>query len=292
LPIPHLHIVRQNWKAEESFRFCTRVATSHYENFPVASRFVPKDRRQYVAAIYAFARIADDIADEPGLTTAERIDHLTNWEQQLQDCYNGQAKHPVFVALAETAERFEIPIGLFTNLLTAFKSDVTVRRYDTFEELLEYCRHSANPIGRLMLLLFNYRSEQFLLWSDAICTALQLTNFWQDVAIDLEKDRIYIPQLDMGRYEYAEKDLLQQRMGASFRNLLAHEIAKTQGLFEEGRPLLNAVGRDLRFQLKITWNGGVRILEKIRSNEYDVFRKRPTLHALDKFTILQRSFRD
>jgi squalene synthase HpnC len=268
-----------------------RVAASHYENFPVASRFVSKDRRRYVAAIYAFARIADDIADEPGLTTAERIDHLKNWEQQLRDCYEGQAKHPVFVALAETADRFEIPAELFADLLTAFKSDVTVRRYETFADLLEYCKHSANPIGRLMLLLFNYRSEQYLLWSDAICTSLQLTNFWQDVAIDLEKDRIYIPLSDMARYEFAEKDLLQHRMGASFRNLLAHEIAKTQGLFEEGRPLLNAVGRELRYQLKITWNGGMRILEKIKMNEYDVFRTRPTLSLMDKFTILQRSLR-
>jgi squalene synthase HpnC len=285
------HILDRTWTVDASFRFCMHLAARHYENFPVASRLIAKDRRKHIAAIYAFARIADDFADEPGHTPAERIDALTGWEQQLIAAYAGQASHPVFLALAETADRFQIPMDLFTDLLTAFKDDVSINRFDSFDDLLEYSTHSANPIGRLLLLLFNYRSNQLHEWSDSICTALQLTNFWQDIAIDLQKDRIYLPIEDMHRFEYSEKDLHQKRMGISFRNLLAYEMSRTQDLFNDGKPLLNAVGKDIRLELQITWNGGMKILDKIRRNNYDVFYKRPQLSFADKASIFLSALR-
>jgi len=289
LSSPALHIASRSWTLPESYDFCHRLAAAHYENFPVASRFIPKDRRKHVAAIYAFARTADDFADEPGFTPAERIDNLMNWQQQLTDCYEGRAHHPVFIALAETADRFQIPAELFLRLLTAFRADVTVNRYETFEDLLAYCENSANPIGRLVLLLFNYRSDSLLMQSDAICTALQLTNFWQDIGVDLQKGRIYIPQEDLGRFGYTETDLRGRLCTRAFQDLLASEVTRTESLFAEGRALLHAVGSDLRFELTLTWNGGMRILQKIRRSNFDVFEHRPTLSLIDKASIVLRS---
>lgn len=287
---PYLSIDQQrHWTLPESFAFCEQLTYSHYENFPVASRFVPSDKRPHIAAIYAFARIADDFADEPGYTQAERIESLRRWEEQLIACYQGESTHPVFVALTETVERFQIPQELFQNLLTAFRLDVTVRRHETFEQLLDYCSCSANPVGRLVLLLFNYRSELLLMQSDAICTALQLTNFWQDVAVDLEKDRIYLPQEDMAQFGVTEQDLMSRSVTRGFRKLLSYEVARTERFFNEGKPLVYQVGRDLRFELKLTWNGGVRILDKIKGQGYDVFQKRPRLTIIDKMGMVFRS---
>lgn len=287
---PYLSIDRRNWTPSESYAFCEQITYSHYENFPVASRFVPSDKRTHIAAIYAFARIADDFADEPGYTQAERIENLRRWEEQLVACYQGESAHPVFVALTETVERFQIPQELFQNLLTAFRSDVTIRRYETFEQVLDYCSCSANPIGRLVLLLFNYRSELLLMQSDAICTALQLTNFWQDVSVDLDKDRIYLPLEDMAQFGVSEQDLVSRLVTRGFRKLLSYEVARTERFFKEGKPLVHQVGRDLRFELKLTWNGGVRILDKIKAQGYDVFHKRPRLTVYDKMSMVLRSF--
>lgn len=286
-----LHIARRSWTPADSFRYCEQLTASHYENFPVASKFVPKDRRAYVCSIYAFARIADDFADEPGFTPAERIDNLNTWDEQLIDCYEGRASHPVFIALAETAERFQIPIELFQNLLTAFRSDVTTHRYASFEDLLAYCENSANPVGRLVLLLFNYRSESLFERSDLICTALQLTNFWQDVRVDNAKNRIYLPTEDLERFGLSEEDVLNERFGRRFQNLMAFEIARTEAMFAEGRPLLKAVGKDLRFELSLTWHGGMRILQKIRRKNFDVFAHRPTLDVMDKAALIINAVR-
>ncbi len=287
---PRTYTKSKYWSAEDGFRYCEKIARSHYENFPVASRFVPKDMRKYVWAIYAFARIADDFADEPGFTLAERLDNLNRWEQYLSECYNGNPTHRIFAALAETIERFQIPIELFQNLLAAFRADVTVKRYDTFEDVLAYCRNSANPIGRLVLLLFNYRSESMLQNSDSICTALQLTNFWQDVTVDLIKDRIYIPKEDMDEFGYSEQELLDGVMNDNFHDLMAFEVQRTAEIFVEGKPLLSRVGRELSFELKLTWNGGTRILQKIHDKEYDVLSGRPKLSVLDKIGIFIYSF--
>jgi len=284
-----LNIESRPWTSGESYEFCEKLTYDHYENFPVASRFIPSDKRKHLAAIYAFARTADDFADEPGYTPAERIESLRQWEQRLNDCYDGDATHPVFVALAETVERFQIPIELFQNLLVAFRSDVTTNRYTTFEQVLEYCTCSANPVGRLVLLLFNYRSELMMMHSDNICTALQLTNFWQDVSIDLHKDRMYLPKEDLEQFGVSEDEILRRASSTAFRKLISFEVARTERLFREGKPLLQEVGKDLRFELKLTWNGGMNILGKIKSQGFDVFQKRPRLSTFDKLKLFLRT---
>ena len=287
---PKIYTKGKFWSAEDGFRYCETIARNHYENFPIASRFVSKDIRKYVWTIYAFARIADDYADEPGFTLAERMDNLNQWELYLDECYNGNPTHRVFAALAETVERFQLPHELFQNLLTAFRADVTVTRYETYEDVLAYCRNSANPIGRLLLLLLNYRSEPMMQLSDSICTALQLTNFWQDVSVDLKKDRIYLPIEELEEFGYSEQDLFNQTVNNRFRNLMAFQVRRTADLFVEGKPLLTMVGKDLSMELKLTWNGGTRILQKIHEQNYDVLTKRPALTALDKLGLLFRSF--
>jgi squalene synthase HpnC len=285
----NLTIENRPWTPGDSFEYCEKIAYDHYENFPVASRFIPADKRKYLGTLYAFARTADDYADEPGYTSAERIESINRWEQRLNDCYNGEAAHPVFVALCETVERFQIPIELFQNLLTAFRSDITTKRYATFEQVLEYCTCSANPVGRLVLLLFNYRSELMMMHSDNICTALQLTNFWQDVSIDLEKDRLYIPKEDLDQFGVPEDEILSRVPSTRFRKLISFEVARTERLFREGKPLLQEVGKDLRFELKLTFNGGLNILGKIKSQGFDVFQKRPRLSTFDKLSLFLRT---
>ena len=193
--------------------------------------FIPKDRRKYVCALYAFARTADDFADEPGLTPAERIESLNSWEERLNECVTGNAREPVFIALAETVDRFQIPPELFRNLLRAFRQDVTMHRYETFDDVLQYCQNSANPVGRLVLLLFNYRSDTMFHHSDSICTALQLTNFWQDIRIDIDKDRVYLPQEDMKEFGYTEEELMCKKFTPQFRRLLSFEVDRTRDLF-------------------------------------------------------------
>jgi hydroxysqualene synthase len=289
MPAQDLSIENRAWTAAESFAYCLKIANDHYENFPVASRFIPADKRAYIAAIYAFARTADDYADEPGSTPAERLESIRRWEDLLDNCYSGDAAHPVFVALSETVERFQIPADLFHNLLSAFRSDVTRHRYETFEQVLEYCSCSANPIGRLVLMLFNYRSELMMMHSDNICTALQLTNFWQDTAIDLGKDRLYFPKEDLDQFGVSEDDILLRRSSTGFRKLISFEVARTERLFREGQPLLQEVGKDLRFELKLTWNGGMNILGKIKAQGYDVFHRRPRLSTMDKVRLFLRT---
>lgn len=282
-------VARRTWTVTQAFQFCEHLARDHYENFPVASLMIPREKRPHVYAIYSFARIADDYADEPGLTPAERVNSIGEWEEQLIDAYRGHAHHPVFVALRETIDRFEIPADLFQSLLIAFRSDVTRHRYESFEEVLEYCENSANPIGRLMLLLFNYRSETTMEFSDSICTALQLTNFWQDVAVDLKKDRVYIPMEDIREFGYSEEELLGFHCSQAFKDLMCYQVERTQQMFQEGKPLLSAIGSDLRMELKLTWKGGMRILKKIERQDYDVFARRPSLSLVDKTAILLSS---
>ncbi|MBI5463834.1 MAG: squalene synthase HpnC [Ignavibacteriales bacterium] len=282
-------ILSRRWSVADSFAFCERLARTHYENFPVASWLLPRDKRKYVAAIYAFARIADDFADEPGYTLAERVDGLTQWRSELEQCREGVAGHPVFVALLETIKRFDIPIDLFEHLLDAFQQDVMVHRYETFQDVLEYCNNSANPIGRLVLLLFNYRNQELFEWSDAVCTALQLTNFWQDLSVDIPRDRLYLPQEDLDKFNYSESDLRQLRYTARFKGLMEFEIDRTQDLFDLGKPLLTEVGRDVRRELKLTWLGGARILQKIRAQNYNVLSRRPLLSTRDKAALLTGS---
>lgn len=286
-----LHIAQRPWSVDDAFRYCEHLTRRHYENFPVASLFIPKDKRKYVASIYAFARVADDYADEPGMTPAERIEAINAWDEQLLLCASGTASHPVFVALARTIERFEIPIELLRNLLQAFRSDVVTNRHATFDDLLRYCTYSANPVGRLVLLLFNYRSEPLMKLSDSICTALQLANFWQDVSVDLQKNRVYLPQEDLQRFRYTEEELFRRTWNPSFRRLMEFEVERTEQTFQHGKPLLKEVGKDLRLELYLTWNGGMRILHKIRRQKYNVLATRPALGWSDKISVLISSLR-
>ena len=277
------------WTIEQAYHHCEEIARHHYENFPVGSLVLPKSKRSYIYAIYAFARAADDFADEPGRTPAERLALLGQWEQYLTDAYSGKASHPVFVALADTASTLDIPIEPLQRLLTAFKMDVTKNRYETFDEVLSYCQHSANPVGELVLLVFGLRDPALIQLSDHICTALQLTNFWQDVWIDAGRDRVYLPQEDLQRFGYTVEDLAQRRDSKDLRLLLQFELHRTRQIFLDGAPLISLLDGRLRFEVKLIWLGGWRLLEKIESANCDTLHRRPTISALDKGWILLRS---
>jgi phytoene synthase len=258
---------------------CRRLARRHYENFPVASRLVSRDKRDALAAIYAFARYADDLADEPGVEG--RLEKLAAWRELLRDCFGGKAHHPVFLALRDSVRRHLLSFENFEKLLRAFESDVRVNRHQDFSSLLAYCACSADPVGRLVLELFGYREPELFALSDCICTALQLTNFWQDVALDLGRDRIYLPLEDLQRFNYTLDDLRAGRVDERWHELLKFEIARTRQLFEQGKALTERVGPELRPQLRLTWLGGTTVLRKIESVGYDVFRRRPSLGKLD-----------
>jgi phytoene synthase len=273
---------------DEAQDFCARLARGHYENFPVASRLVPSRLRPAVQAIYAFARTADDFADEAQFE-GERLERLSAWEAMLEDCFRGRAEHPVFVALREAVARHHLPADPFRDLLRAFRLDVVKRRHPDRDSLLDYCRLSANPIGRLVLHLFDQGGPRLLGWSDSICTALQLTNHWQDVAIDMAKDRIYLPEDARRRHGVGEEDLRRGRATAGFRALLAEEVAAARALFDAGRPLCDAARGRLRFELRLTWEGGRRILEKIEEAGYDVFARRPRLGTADALRVAGRA---
>jgi squalene synthase HpnC len=269
---------------------CRRICYGHYENFPVASILVPKPLRQHVCNIYAFARTADDFADEARFA-GQRAERLAEWRAWTEECYRGIYRHPIFIALAETVREFSLPSNLLLDLITAFQMDVEKSRYANFDEVLFYCRHSANPVGRLILALFGYRNPEWEFWSDEICTALQLANFWQDVAVDLQKDRIYLPQDEMAQYGVTEAQLSSGKMNDKLCALMQFQVNRTQQLFNRGIPLCMAVlHKRLRMELKCTWWGGATILQRIRDNRYDVFR-RPTITWWDKGKILWKSLR-
>ena len=274
---------------EEAFAHCESRVRSHYENFPVGL-FVPKAKRRYVHALYAFARAADDFADER-IYEGMRAEKLDQWEARLHAAYRGEAEDPIFVALGETVRRLEIPKPLLLDLLSAFRQDTVKSRYDTWDELLDYCQRSANPVGRLVLLVFGYRDAELPPLSDAICTALQLANHWQDVAVDLKKDRIYIPQELLDRYAVREWDMNAGRAGDEWNGLMAELIRRTRELFANGRPLCDQVGRDLRFEMRLTWLGGSRILDRIEAAGYDVFRRRPSHGLFEKLRLAWRAWR-
>ncbi|HZM69564.1 MAG TPA: squalene synthase HpnC [Candidatus Cryosericum sp.] len=279
---------RHDQSAIAALDHCARLAREHYENFPVASLLLPRRLRQAVQAIYAFARTADDIADEKE-HDGRRLEALLAWEEMLQRCVRGDAEHPVFVSLGLAFEQHHLPLEPFLDLLAAFRLDVTKTRHPDFESLLDYCRLSANPVGRLILHLFGYRDAALWPLSDSICTALQLANHWQDVALDLERGRIYLPESDRLHHGVSEDALLAGRVDDAFRSLMREQIGRTRGLFEAGRPLCDRVRGRLRAELRLTWQGGWRILERIEDAGYDVFRRRPRLTSRDAGPILLRS---
>lgn len=280
--------INKHISLDEAFEYCAKVTNAHYENFPVASLFLPQEKRPYIQAIYAFSRYADDIADEGTKLPEDRLSELDEWQAQLDQCHQGKAEHPVFIALGETIRKLDLPVEPLNKLLIAFRRDVSQQRYPTFEDLLSYCECSANPIGRLVLMVFGYRDEALLQLSDRICTALQLTNFWQDIALDQLKNRLYLPLEDCGRFGYAIDQWEKNIVDPSFRSLMKFQVDRTRAMFYDGAELPARVERDLRLELKLVWFGGMRILKKLDEIEYDVYTRRPRLTTADKFMIFVR----
>jgi len=273
--------------AEASYAHCLRLAQAHYENFPVASRLLPPAARPHIAAIYAFARTADDFADEGDRPTDERLSLLDDWARRLAVAAAGQveadgsdAAH-IFTALAGTMRTCGLERSLFDDLLSAFRQDVTTTRYETWADVLDYCRRSADPVGRLVLRVSGYRDAHLDRLSDAVCTALQLTNFWQDIERDWAKGRVYVPREIMRASGAGESDLAQRRITDPWRAALADASRRTRELFMTGRPIADAVSGRLRWELRATWLGGVRILDRLEAAHFDVFAHRPTLGRAD-----------
>jgi squalene synthase HpnC len=261
---------------------CRRRARRHYENFPVASLLVPREKRDALAAIYAFARYADDVADEPGALSPDmRLSALAQWRLKLKAVYAGTADQAVFVALGDAIARFTLSREHFEDLIKAFELDVRVNRHKDVSSLLDYCSLSANPVGRLVLELFGHRDPDLFALSDCICTALQLTNFWQDVAVDVRRGRVYLPVEDLERFQCTFDDLRSERADGRWVDLMAMEVARTRELFERGRPLAEKVAPELRRQLRLTWLGGMAVLSKLELARYDMFHRRPSLGRLD-----------
>jgi squalene synthase HpnC len=270
-----------------AFRYCETLARRHYENFTVVSAFLPRRLRPHMFSVYAYCRWADDLGDE--IPDPERAEALLGWwGEELAACYAGEPRHPVFVALAETVREFEIPIQPFQDLLRAFTQDQRVRRYETYDDLREYCRCSADPVGRLVLYLFGYRDEERQSLSDCTCTALQLANFWQDVAVDWEKGRLYLPLEDMRRFGYTEEALGRGECSAAFRALMAFEVARARELFAAGAALKDRVARRLRIDLELFTRGGLEILRLIERADYDVLTRRPALSRGRKAALILR----
>ena len=273
---------------EQAKAYCRRLAESHYENFHVVSRFLPKALRPHFHAIYAYCRISDDLGDEVG-DTAVGLALLNLWEHELDACYEGRARHPVFVALAETIGACAIPKEPFSDLLAAFRQDQMVTRYANMTEVLGYCSNSANPVGRLVLYACGEVSEDNLRFSDATCSALQLANFWQDVREDWGKGRVYLPQDDMQRYGVSEETIAKGVATPEFRALLRHEVDYARSLFEQGLPLIGRVNRDLAIDLDLFSRGGLAILNAIERQDYDVLSARPSLSKRTKLGLAMRA---
>jgi squalene synthase HpnC len=268
------------------------MAVNHYENFPVASVLMPRRLVPAVEAIYAFARSADDLADEGDAAPAERLAALAAYDAALDGIARGEPQaDPMFARLARVLAQHALPLQPLRDLLSAFRQDVVTPRYANFPALLDYCRRSANPVGRLMLALYGAADDGKLRASDAICSALQLTNFWQDVAIDIAKGRIYIPQEDLARFGVTAADIVRGGGGDAWRALMAFEVRRARDLMHEGAPLALRLPGRIGWELRFVVQGGLRILEMIEHAEYDVFRRRPKLRARDWLVIGWRALR-
>jgi hydroxysqualene synthase len=288
---------------EAAYAACLDAVRAHYENFPVASRLLPAAIRPHIAAVYAFARAADDFADEEGYTTDERIARLADWHARLR-AVAGVAPPPtippprarasaadpslVFAALGHTMRACDLPLGLFEDLLSAFRQDVSVRRYATWDDLLDYCRRSAEPVGRLVLRIGGYRDPALDQASDALCTALQLTNFWQDLAIDWRRGRLYVPEAERDAAGARDADLDAGRMTPAWQAALSRCTAVTRQLFHRGRPVCDGVRGRLRWELRATWLGGVRVLDRLEAGHFDAFESRPSLGWRDAAPVAWR----
>jgi phytoene synthase len=283
-------------RLEDAYAACERLAQSHYENFPVASRLLPARMRPHVAAVYAYARLADDIADEGEVDPPVRDARLDEWTRRLHaavagtppagdmsvlDASSRELAPAVFAATAHTIRSIDLPIDLFDDLVSAFRQDITVTRYDSWTTLLDYCRRSANPVGRLVLRIGGWRSVDLDAASDAVCTALQLTNFWQDLAIDWRRGRLYVPAEEHRRAGASFDALDRGQLTDAWREALSQSAARTRELFDRGRAVCDGVTGRLRYELRATWLGGLRVLDRLDASGFDVFQHRPSLGIRD-----------
>jgi squalene synthase HpnC len=266
-------------------RYCSRLARSHYENFSVASILLPRRLLTHFHVVYAYCRWADDLADETA-GGPRALALLRWWRQELVDLYQGKPRHPVMVALRDTIERFQIPPDPFQKLLFAFEQDQIIKRYKSYEQLLGYCRNSANPVGHLVLYLCGLYDRDNAVLSDCICTGLQLANFWQDIGRDLDIGRVYLPEEDCRHFGYSSLELEQRRYNASFVELLRFEVDRTRNLFFRGLPLVERVGPKVRPDIELFIRGGLAVLRKIERNHYNVWRSRPTLAKWEKAALV------
>jgi squalene synthase HpnC len=272
----------------EAYAYCERLARTHYENFSVATWFLPKRLRQHFFNVYAYCRISDDLGDETG-DTAASLQLLDEWETELNACYAGSPRHPVFVALSGTVREFDIPKYEFSDLLRAFRQDQTVQRYQSFEDLLGYCRYSANPVGHLVLYLGGYRDTERQQLSDYTCTALQLANFWQDVSPDFQKGRIYLPLEDLRQYGVTEANIGLRENTPQFIELLRFEVRRAREWFERGLSLVGKVSRELAIDIELFSRGGQEILNAIERQGYAVLGNRPAISKSRKLALVARA---
>jgi squalene synthase HpnC len=270
---------------EQSRDYCRRLARTHYENFSVATWFLPKRLRQDFFNVYAYCRISDDLGDEAG-DPAASVALLDEWEIELDACYAGTPRHPVFVALAETVRKFEIPKGEFSDLLIAFRQDQTVTRFETFNDVLAYCRYSANPVGHLVLYLCGYRDPERQQLSDFTCTALQLANFWQDVTVDYGKGRIYLPLEDLRRFSVTEDNIAQNCNTHAFCEMMKFELARAREWFDRGLPLVKKVNKELAIDIELFSRGGLEILNAIERQNFAVLGRRPVISKPRKLALV------
>lgn len=273
------------------YRYCEALARARHHNFPVASMFVPRMLRRHIWALYAFARTADDFADEPSFE-GRRASELDRWEERLERCYFGEPPdHPVFVALADTIQRFELPITELSALLSGFRTDLEGPHYTTFNELRSYTALAAEPVGHLFLYLGGYRDPVLHRYADDLCTGLALAKILQDIPADMDRGRIYLPAEDLRHFGVSEDELARRRPTRAVNALLRFEVARTRSLFERARPLVDMIGANLAIELALIWHGGMRILDKIARAGGRLLAQRPALDSIDKALVVSRALK-
>src|SRR5579864_406053 len=273
---------------DEAHLYCRHLARTHYENFSVATWFLPNRLRQHFFNVYSYCRISDDLGDEVGDPSAA-LELLDQWESELNACYTGTPRHPVFVALAETVRQFDIPKHEFSDLLRAFRQDQSITRFETFNDVLAYCRYSANPVGHLVLYLCGYRDAERQYLADFTCTALQLANFWQDVSVDYEKGRIYLPLEDLRRFNVTQQEIANNQNTPAFCAMMKFEVERARDWFRQGLPLIQKVDRELAVDLDLFSRGGLEILNAIEHQNYAVLGNRPVISKPRKLALVVRA---
>ena len=273
---------------EEAFAYCERLAKTHYENFSVATWFLPSHLKQHFYNVYAYCRISDDLGDEVG-NAQQSLALLDAWEEELNACYDGSPRHPVFVALRETIQQFGIPRHEFSDLLIAFRRDQTITRFPTFADVLDYCKYSANPVGHLVLYLGGYSDSKRQQLADYTCTALQLANFWQDVSVDYSKGRIYLPLESRQRFGITEQDIAQRRFTPAFRELMRFEVERARDYFNRGLPLIDQIRPELALDIELFSRGGQEILNAIEAQDFNVLKSRPAISKPKKLWLVLRA---